>query len=245
MRMTDELFNKIILNLKSGKPISADVDEILDMIRKDENTMQFFLSTFLYKIIESNKYSKEVISIVNDYLSGRIDIKTLSYKLFNEGKTGYSEYDDMYDKSLIVHDNIKRGLRDYIYQYKKAQFYHFRENETLFEKMLRVLFEFTRDDEPYLRGVCFDYCMFLTALNIIKEKESSFIIVDGIESNGEHNWLIINNDGDKTVLDPFNGIYTRLEDYKVIKGIISVMQTDAKNLTGCELGKSVSECRKR
>lgn len=151
MRMTDELFNKIILNLKSGKPISADVDEILDMIRKDENTMQFFLSTFLYKIIESNKYSKEVISIVNDYLSGRIDIKTLSYKLFNEGKTGYSEYDDIYDKSLIVHDNIKRGLRDYIYQYKKAQFYHFRENETLFEKMLRVLFEFTRDDEPYLR----------------------------------------------------------------------------------------------
>ena len=237
MGISDDKFNRIIFNLKTGKRISNEVIEMIELIKQDERMLQFFLSTFLYKIIESNEYNKEVVMVINDYLLGRITIEMLSYKLFNHGKVGYSELDDLYDKSLIVHDNIKRGIKDYKYQYINAQFYHFINNETIFEKMIRVLYEFTRNDEPYLRGVCFDYCIFLTSLNIIKEKETKFVIFNGIEDEGTTNWFIINNENDKTVLDPFNGIYTKLEDYKVVKGVVSVIPTDVEYLMGCEVGQ--------
>lgn len=237
MGISDDKFNRIIFNLKTGKRISNEVIEMIELIKQDESMLQFFLSAFLYKIIESNEYNKEVIMVINDYLLERITIEMLSYKLFNHGKVGYSELDDLYDKSLIVHDNIKRGIKDYKYQYINAQFYHFINNETIFEKMIRVLYEFTRNDEPYLRGVCFDYCIFLTSLNIIKEKETKFVIFNGIEDEGTTNWFIINNENDKTVLDPFNGIYTKLEDYKVVKGVVSVIPTDVEYLMGCEVGQ--------
>lgn len=237
MGISDDKFNRIIFNLKTGKRISNEVIEMIELIKQDERMLQFFLSTFLYKIIESNEYNKEVVMVINDYLLGRITIEMLSYKLFNHGKVGYSELDDLYDKSLIVHDNIKRGIKDYKYQYINAQFYHFINDETIFEKMIRVLYEFTRNDEPYLRGVCFDYCIFLTSLNIIKEKETKFVIFNGIEDEGTTNWFIINNENDKTVLDPFNGIYTKLEDYKVVKGVVSVIPTDVEYLMGCEVGQ--------
>ncbi len=230
MGISNDKFNIIIFNLKTGKRISDEVIEMLELIKQDESMLQFFLSDFLYKIVESNEYNKEVVRVINDYLLGRITIEMLSYKLFNHGKVGYSELDDLYDKSLIVHDNIKRGLTDYNYPYKNAQFHHFINDETIFEKMIRVLYEFTRNDEPNLRGVCFDYCIFLTALNIIKEKETKFVILNGIERDGSTNWFIINNENDKTVLDPFNGIYTKLKDYKEVKGVVSVIRTDVEYL---------------
>ena len=122
MGISDDKFNRIIFNLKTGKRISNEVIEMIELIKQDESMLQFFLSTFLYKIIESNEYNKEVVMVINDYLLGRITIEMLSYKLFNHGKVGYSELDDLYDKSLIVHDNIKRGIKDYKYQYINAQF---------------------------------------------------------------------------------------------------------------------------
>lgn len=226
--ITDELFNSIIIKLKNGEQISREMSEVLLMIKTDENVAQAFLLEFLNKIIESGNYNVQIMKIISDFLSNRIDIKTLSYKLFNEGKTGYGLNDDLYDKSLILHDNYKRGLRCYIYPYSKAQFYHYKDTESIIEKMLRVLFEFTRVDEPYLRGVCFDYCMFLCALDIIKRNRTDFIIECGITLSGEIHWFIVKNNSE--VLDSFNGIYTDLNRYK-IKGVISEIIPVGRNLT--------------
>lgn len=227
--LTSERFRHIIDNLKNGIKITEEVKYIFDEIKSDESKMQSFLLEFLNKIIDSKNYNVQIMGLINEFMSDKIDIQTLSYKLFNEGKIGYSELDDLYDKSLIVHDNLKRGLKDYIYPYKKAQFYHLRNEESIFEKMIRVLFEFTREDEKNTRGVCFDYCLFLTALDIIKEKKTDFIIMNGIETNGENNYFIVRNNSSCDVIDPFNGIYTTINNYN-IKGVESIIIPDAKSI---------------
>lgn len=180
------------------------------------------------------------MGLINEFMSDRINIQDLSYKLFNEGKTGYSEFDDLHDKSLIVHDNLKRGLNDYIYPYKRAQFHHLNNDESILEKMIRVIFEFTRGDENNIRGVCFDYCLFLTALDIIKEKKTDFIIMCGIETNGEHNYFIVKNNGLYDIIDPFNGIYTTFKDYD-IRGVESVIIPDAENIIKPECEQNNSQ----
>ena len=180
------------------------------------------------------------MGLINEFMSDRINIQDLSYKLFNEGKMGYSEFDDLYDKSLIVHDNLKRGLNDYIYPYKSPQFHHLNNDESILEKMIRVIFEFTRGDENNIRGVCFDYCLFLTALDIIKEKKTDFIIMCGIGTNGENSYFIARNNGLYDIIDPFNGIYTTFKDYD-IRGVESVIIPDAENIIKPECEQNNSQ----
>ena len=146
----------------------------------------------------------------------------------------------MYDKSLIVHDNLKRGLNDYIYPYKSPQFHHLNNDESILEKMIRVIFEFTRGDENNIRGVCFDYCLFLTALDIIKEKKTDFIIMCGIGTNGENSYFIARNNGLYDIIDPFNGIYTTFKDYD-IRGVESVIIPDAENIIKPECEQNNSQ----
>ena len=174
--MTNEIFKKIIVNLKNGDRITDETAYLLSEIALDESEVQRIFLDFIRKIIDTNNYNKEVMKIIQEFLSGNIDLKTASFRIFNAGKTGNSEFDDLSDKSLILPDNLKRGLNDFNYPYKKAQFYHFSSEESIFDKMLRVLFEFTRGDEQYLRGVCFDYCLFLSALDIMKNNELYYLL---------------------------------------------------------------------
>lgn len=229
MHITKELFDSICIKLRNGELISGDVSEILQNIETNENYAQVYLIEFLNRIVENNSYNVKIMNVINSYLDGEIDINTLSYKLFNEGKKGYEEWDDLFDESLILHDNCKRGLIDYIYPYKKAQFYHFEEGETIFEKMIRVLFEFTRGDDPYIRGVCFDYCIFLAALNILKEGKTDFIIVCGIEPDGP-NYFILRSNKKPEILDPFNGVYINDMDKYKCKVINHYIVPTGKNL---------------
>ena len=106
--LTSERFRHIIDNLKNGIKITEEVKYIFDEIKSDESKMQSFLLEFLNKIIDSKNYNVQIMGLINEFMSDKIDIQTLSYKLFNEGKIGNSESDDLYDKSLIVHDRIKR-----------------------------------------------------------------------------------------------------------------------------------------
>lgn len=231
MKISDEMFKNIIFKLKNGEKISTDMSEILSMIKVGNDVAQKFLLEFLNKILESKNYNDKVMNVINDFLSDKIDISTLSYKLFNEGKIGYEEYDDLFDESLILHDNLKRGMKDYIYRYNRPQFYY--HNESNFEKMIRVLFEFTRGDEPYLRGVCFDYCMFLSALDIAKHKNTDFIIMCGVDTSREINYFLVRKNGNSEVLDPYNGVYTDIKNYKV-RGILGSITLDSENLTEYE-----------
>lgn len=182
--ITDELFCQIISKLKNGELISSEMSRVFEIFSDNENLAYSFLKEFLDKIKDSNNYNSEIMNIIDNFLNGTISIKDLSYKIFNDGKTGYTEFDGLMDRSLIRHDNIKRGLCKYIYPYKTSQFYHFRNHESYFEKMIRVLFEFTRGDEPYLRGVCFDYCLFLCALDMVRNNKTDFIIKCAIETEG-------------------------------------------------------------
>ena len=208
----DELFKNIILKLRNGQPISSEMSDVLDRIKSNSKYAQEFLLDFLDKIIEIGEYNAEVMRIIGEFLSGTIDMEEFSYKLFNAGKVGYDEFDDISDESLIRHDNIKRGLHDYIYPFSTAQFYHPISDESIFEKMIRTIFEFTRDDEPYLRGVCYDYCLFLCALDIMKNGSTKYTMRCGIERGRGVNWFM--HDGSK-VVDPFNGIYTDDKKYKI------------------------------
>lgn len=235
--MTDEIFEEIILKLKSGKLISEETKEILKAIKFDESAPQRFLLDFLNRIIRTQKYNVKIVELIEEFLSGKIDIKTMSYKLFNEGKKGYGEFCDIYDESLIRHDNLKRGLCDYIYPYEKPQFYHFAASESIFEKMIRTIFEFTRGDEPYPRGVCFDYCMFLCALDIIKEGRTRYTITCGIEKNGAINYFISDQ---SEVIDPFNGIYTSIDNYE-INGSVNTIIPNGVGLTMNERNEEVGQ----
>lgn len=49
MGISNDKFNIIIFNLKTGKRISDEVIEMLELIKQDESMLQFFLSDFLYK----------------------------------------------------------------------------------------------------------------------------------------------------------------------------------------------------
>ena len=238
--LTLERFQKIIDNLKNGIKITEEVKYIFNEIKSDDGKIQSFLLEFLNKIIDSKNYNVQIMGLINEFMSDRINIQDLSYKLFNEGKTGYSEFDDLYDKSLIVHDNLKRGLNDYIYPYKSPQFHHLNNDESILEKMIRVIFEFTRGDENNIRGVCFDYCLFLTALDIIKEKKTDFIIMCGIGTNGENSYFIARNNGLYDIIDPFNGIYTTFKDYD-IRGVESVIIPDGENIIKPECEQNNSQ----
>lgn len=237
--ITDELFSQIISKLKNGELISSEMSIVFELFSDDENLAYRFLKEFLDKIKDSNNYNSEIMNLIDNFLNGTICIKELSFGLFNAGKTGYTEFDDLKDRSLIRHDNIKLGLCDYIYPYKTPQFSSIY-NESYFEKMIRVLFEFTRGDEPYLRGVCIDYCLFLCALDMVKNNKTDFIIKCAIENEGGNNYFIQRQNEEEEILDPFNGIYTVSSEYMnsgivlVVLNSLQINVSSVRNLIECK-----------
>ena len=53
--------------------------------------------------------------------------------------------------------------------------------------------------------------------------------MNGIETNCENNYFIVRNNSSCDVIDPFNGIYTTINNYN-IKGVESIIIPDAKSI---------------
>lgn len=190
------LFETIINNLRDGNSISEVTNEIkLNISNGILNTPDIILAFIKYlKSNYLNENNSETFAMIDKYFSNQMSLQQLSQETFL--------------KKVVVDQDKRDG--------HQPQFRH-KLDETFLDEIFRVIYEFTRNDLVKPKGVCFDFCLFITGLSIAKKDRRQIYIWNSIEkSSGENNFILLCvEENNVIVYDPFNGVYLPLEKYDI------------------------------
>ena len=205
------LFETIINNLRDGNSISEVTNEIkLNISNGNFNTPDIILAFIKYlKSNYLNEKNSETFVMIEKYFSSQMSLQQLSQETFL--------------KKVDV-DQAKRVGH-------QPQFRH-KQDETFLDEIFRVIYEFTRNDLKKPKGVCFDFCLFITGLSIAKKDRRQIYIWNSIEkSSGENNFILFCvEDNNVVVYDPFNGVYLPLEKYNIASVGLRLIELNDINL---------------
>lgn len=205
------LFETIINNLREGNSISEVTNEIkLNISNGNLNTPDIILAFIKYlKSNYLNEKNSETFAMIEKYFSNQMSLQQLSQETFL--------------KKVVVDQDKRDG--------HQPQFRH-KLDETFLDKIFRVIYEFTRNDLKKPKGVCFDFCLFITGLSIAKKDRRQIYIWNSIEkSSGENNFILFCvEENNVIVYDPFNGVYLPLEKYDIASVGLRLIELNDINL---------------
>ena len=205
------LFETIINNLREGNSISEVTNEIkLNISNGNLNTPDIILAFIKYlKSNYLNEKNSETFAMIEKYFSNQMSLQQLSQETFL--------------KKVVVDQDKRDG--------HQPQFRH-KLDETFLDKIFRVIYEFTRNDLVKPKGVCFDFCLFITGLSIAKKDRRQIYIWNSIEkSSGENNFILFCvEENNVIVYDPFNGVYLPLEKYDIASVGLGLIELNNINL---------------
>lgn len=205
------LFETIINNLREGNSISEVTNEIkLNISNGNLNTPDIILAFIKYlKSNYLNEKNSETFAMIEKYFSNQMSLQQLSQETFL--------------KKVVVDQDKRDG--------HQPQFRH-KQDETFLDEIFRVIYEFTRNDLVKPKGVCFDFCLFITGLSIAKKDRRQIYIWNSIEkSSGENNFILFCvEDNNVVVYDPFNGVYLPLEKYDIASVGLGLIELNNINL---------------
>lgn len=206
-----KLFEEIINTLRNGDSISKNTQELKEDISKGNISISDFYLSFIKYLKENNENEKNLktFEMIESYIKNEISIIDLSKELFL--------------KKISIDQDKRDG--------HTPQFRH-KQDETFFDEILRVLYEFTRNDLENPKGVCFDFCLFVAGLQIAKKESNSLYIWNSIEkTSGENNYILIGKEKNHyIVLDPFNETYKPLENYNLVNVGFKLVELNKENL---------------
>ena len=205
------LFETIINNLREGNSISEVTNEIkLNISNGNLNTPDIILAFIKYlKSNYLNEKNSETFAMIEKYFSNQMSLQQLSQETFL--------------KKVVVDQDKRDG--------HQPQFRH-KQDETFLDEIFRVIYEFTRNDLVKPKGVCFDFCLFITGLSIAKKDRRQIYIWNSIEkSSGENNFILFCvEENNVIVYDPFNGVYLPLEKYDIASVGLGLIELNNINL---------------
>lgn len=205
------LFETIINNLREGNSISEVTNEIkLNISNGNLNTPDIILAFIKYlKSNYLNEKNSETFAMIEKYFSNQMSLQQLSQETFL--------------KKVVVDQDKRDG--------HQPQFRH-KLDETFLDKIFRVIYEFTRNDLKKPKGVCFDFCLFITGLSVAKKDRRQIYIWNSIEkSSGENNFILFCvEENNVIVYDPFNGVYLPLEKYDIASVGLGLIELNNINL---------------
>ena len=205
------VFETIINNLRDGNSISEVTNEIkLNISNGNLNTPDIILAFIKYlKSNYLNEKNSETFAMIEKYFSSQMSLQQLSQETFL--------------KKVVVDQDKRDG--------HQPQFRH-KQEETFLDEIFRVIYEFTRNDLVKPKGVCFDFCLFITGLSIAKKDRRQIYIWNSIEkSSGENNFILFCvEDNNVVVYDPFNGVYLPLEKYDIASVGLRLIELNDINL---------------
>lgn len=211
------LFEAIINNLREGKSINEVTSEMkLNISNRNLDTSDIILAFIKYlKSIYLNEKNFETFSMIEKYFNNQMSLQQLSQKTFL--------------KKVVV-DNDKRDGH-------QPQFRH-NPDETFLDEIFRVIYEFTRNDLVMPKGVCYDFCLFITGLSIAKKDKRQIYIWNSIEkSSGENNFILFCVEEDNVIVyDPFNGVYLPLKKYDIANVGFKLIELDSSNILKESIG---------
>lgn len=192
----ENLFEIIINNLRDGNSISEITNDIKLVISNGNLKTSDIILAFIQYLNSNylNENNSETFKAIESYISNQVSLEKLSQELFL--------------KKVVVDQDKRDG--------HQPQFRH-KPDETFLDEIFRVIFEFTRNDITKPKGVCFDFCLFITGLSIAKKDQRKIYIWNSIErSSGENNFILFCEEGENVlVYDPFNGVYLPIEKYDI------------------------------
>ena len=174
------------------------------------NTSDIILAFIQYlKFNYLNEKNSETFAMIEKYFSSQMSLQQLSQETFL--------------KKVVVDQDKRDG--------HQPQFRH-KQDETFLDEIFRVIYEFTRNDLVKPKGVCFDFCLFITGLSIAKKDIRQIYIWNSIEkSSGENNFILFCvEDNNVVVYDPFNGVYLPLEKYDIASVGLRLIELNDINL---------------
>ena len=205
------LFETIINNLREENSISEVTNEIkLNISNGNLNTPDIILAFIKYlKSNYLNEKNSETFAMIEKYFSNQMSLQQLSQETFL--------------KKVVVDQDKRDG--------HQPQFRH-KLDETFLDKIFRVIYEFTRNDLKKPKGVCFDFCLFITGLSVAKKDRRQIYIWNSIEkSSGENNFILFCvEENNVIVYDPFNGVYLPLEKYDIASVGLGLIELNNINL---------------
>ena len=211
------LFEAIINNLREGKSINEVTSEMkLNISNRNLDTSDIILAFIKYlKSIYLNEKNFETFSIIEKYFNNQVSLQQLSQETFL--------------KKVVVDQDKRDG--------HQPQFRH-NQDETFLDEIFRVIYEFTRNDLVMPKGVCYDFCLFITGLSIAKKDKRQIYIWNSIEkSSGENNFILFCVEEDNVIVyDPFNGVYLPLEKYDIANVGFKLIELDSSNILKESIG---------
>lgn len=207
----DILFETIISNLKEKNSISETTKEIkLNISNGSLNISDIILAYIKYlKSNYLNENNADIFAMIEKYFSNQMSLQQLSQETFL--------------KKVVVDQDKRDG--------HQAQFRH-KPDETFLDEIFRVIYEFTRNDLIKPKGVCFDFCLFITGLSIAKNDKRKIYIWNSIEkSSGENNFILFCvEENNVLVYDPFNSVYLPLDKYDIANVGFRLIELNGINL---------------
>ena len=211
------LFEAIINNLREGKSINEVTSEMkLNISNRNLDTSDIILAFIKYlKSIYLNEKNFETFSIIEKYFNNQVSLQQLSQETFL--------------KKVVVDQDKRDG--------HQPQFRH-NQDETFLDEIFRVIYEFTRNDLVMPKGVCYDFCLFITGLSIAKKDKRQIYIWNSIEkSSGENNFILFCVEEDNVIVyDPFNGVYLPLKKYDIANVGFKLIELDSSNILKESIG---------
>ena len=208
----EKFFEEIVDTLKAGNSISLITEETkLNIKNGIWNISEVILKFIEYlKSNYCNDNNSNTFEIITKYLEGRLFLHEMADIIF-------------LNKIIIDQDKREGG---------QGQFRH-NTNESLFDKMFRTIYEFTRSDTNEPKGVCFDFCLFIFALSTARKDKKELYLWNSIENeSGENNYVLfgVDNNDKVMVYDPFNGIYLSPDKYNMARHGAKLVRLDLESL---------------
>lgn len=207
----EDLFETIVNNFRNGKSINEITKEIkFNISNKSLDTSDVIVAFIKYlKRNYLNENNFGAFSMIDKYLNDQISLQQLSQEIFL--------------KKVVVDQDKRDG--------HQSQFHH-SQDETFLDEMLRVIYEFTRNDLVEPKGVCYDFCLFIAGLSLAKTDKMQMYIWNSIErSSGENNFILFCIEEEKVmVYDPYNAVYLPLEKYDLANVGFKLIKLDNNNI---------------